>query len=318
MTRGSPYVIPDLDAPSWAGLLDAGGVLAVLLVWLALGDATTRVRAAAGVSGGVLLVLAAGRAVERVSVVGFSAAVPGGLTGSNRSWLEVGLGLAGLAAGAVAATLHAHHVALVDDDPAAPADLPPLPASVWSRTEVIGDAPEHDGEVEPAPLPRPAQRGVAVPLLAVAAGIGLPVFSTLSSIERSFPIGFGGSSLHWYAIARHVLAGVLAGLAVLGAAVALDVWERRLGVVAFVLAAVGIGANTGWPRTFLNEYWTFAAIGLAAGLLAPATLAAVRRATGVDRRAVLAGVAAAFLLLGVSAYVGGRAFVEQRESQVDF
>lgn len=312
---------PDFAAPHWVGLLELAGVLACLGLWFVLRDVGARSRAVLTVCGGVLLLLAVGRALDRAYGVAAFAGFPGFFSeDGTKHVVELALLAAGFVVGAVVASIGAGSGVEEDlaPEPAAPVALPPLPASVWSRPEVIGAGPEHDDDVvEPEPEPEPyvpplpVSRGVAVPLLAVAVGLGLPVFG-YSSALGSLGVPRSGTHVGTFGIAAHVAVGVLAGLALLGAALALDVWEERLAVAAFFGLAVGTALIASFPRTFFNEVWSFAGTGLVAGLLAPAVLAALRRVVKTDQRAVLAGALAALLLFAGSGVLATKAYFERR------
>jgi hypothetical protein len=316
----------------WLGVADAAGVLLALVLWLLLVDERWGpVRDAVRACGTALLLLAVGRALDRLTTLGFALGSPGFLSDaeSGRHWTDLALCAAGVAAGLFLATWD------TSADAAAPAEEPvvqeqveaPEPVSIpdraWSRTEVIGDEPEPAGALRLAlPLPdtyaarfSSATRGVASPLLAVAAGLGLPLFATAQFTFFSRFFFAGRSETNALQVTAHVLSGLMLGAAVAGVAFALDVWERRLAVAAFALAALGALLYGGWPTTFENEYWIFVATGLAAGLTAPATLRVVRRAAFMPRRALVAGVAVALGLVVTTTALHTRAVSREPEAQ---
>jgi hypothetical protein len=319
--------------PHWIGLLDALGVLLALGLWLVLVDeAWARLRMVAGAAGAVLLLLVTGRALDRLAAFGAALGFPGFFSGPDdgRHLLDLALvsvsfGI-GLVAGAYGVSSDDEVAAEPDEEDVTPEpERPPIPARAWSSTEVLGeaDALEHgaaagdaDG-TEPPRLPRTldpaAMRGVAVPLLAVAIGLGLPVLSFTTS-DRTFTLFGTGAHPGAAGIAAHVLAGLVAGGALLGTAVALDVWERRLAALSFALLAVGVGMHASWPAPFANEVWSVVAIGLAGGLLAPAALRVLRRALRGDRTALVTGGVAALLLVFAASALATYAATQQFRS----
>jgi hypothetical protein len=179
------------------------------------------------------------------------------------------------------------------------------PARVWSSTEVLGDAPERPSRAPRLPRAervRVPSRGVAVPLLALAVGLGLPV-APYGAVNGLIGVGH----VRVAHVASHVLAGLIAGGALAAAALWLDVWERALVLGAFALLAVGVAVGAAFPRTVANGYWTFGAAGVAAGLVAPGVVRALRRIDPPGRLAILAGTGVAIALLAGVAFAQARA-----------
>jgi hypothetical protein len=107
----------------------------------------------------------------------------------------------------------------------------------------------------------------------------------------------------------HLVDGLLLGGALLGAAIALDLWERRTALLAFTLLAFGTGLLNGFPRTFNNRWWSVLGIGLAVGLVAPGALRALRRAEPPGRLATVLGVLGGLVLIVASSYLRTRASI---------
>ena len=288
----------------WAGLIDAAGVLVVLGLWLFLNDSYRWARAAVAVAGLGVLVLVAGSTLQGLGQVTtewvFSDTFE--REGNEGALARLGVAAAAFVVAAVAASQgREDHDDEPDDDEEDVAPPPsPLPASVWSRTEVLGEAPERrDDDPEPRPvLERRVPFGVpgrvvAIPLLAVAAGVALPTIQ-VSAFDRTALTG----DLTAWRIALHAGIGMLAGVALLGAVLALDVWERRLVTGAFAVTAAGAGLYGAYLPWLGNEWWVAAATGIAPGLLLPALLRTLRRLPAVPRHALVAGVTAAMVMFG--------------------
>ncbi len=318
-------------APWWTGLFDAAGVLLALGVWFVVrSEAWSRLRDHAGVAGSVLLLLVAGRQLAVLSATGFPVGFPGffGVDESDRNLLGLALLLGCAAAGVFAASYGSGDDDLERgaDTDAEPEPEPepvvvaaPIPTRAWSRTEVLDDRPERDAPRVPRAarartLPRPwaddpaTFRTVAVPLLAVALAVALPLQAQpVSGGFDSFGIVPQGSFAE---VVAHLLTGLLVGGALLGTAIALDVWESRLAVSAFALSALVLGVHRAWPGMTANDLWAPAMIGLAAGLLAPAVPRVLRGLVVVDRPTLVAGAAVAlalaFLASAAAGYAAGR------------
>jgi hypothetical protein len=300
--------------PHWLGLVAALGVLLALALWWVVTDERWSVaRPVVTVTGAVLLLVPTGLIVRGVATLAYLVVDRGPFyRDAPHRWEHLGLAVAGVVAGLFVAT----YGAADDDRPteAAPAAEPvAIPARAWSPTEVLGDAPvgaPGEEAYEEPPVPRAGaiaarvlDRGVIVPLLAVAVGLALPTSQVLAGIGQ-----FGSpAEANADRVLKALLAGVIVGLGLLGAALALDVWERRLAVAAFALAAVGEGLAVAAPSFLGNEYWTALAVGLSAGLLAPAALRVLHRPLWRGRWPLLVGVAAAMLLLGANDVLGARA-----------
>lgn len=303
--------------PWWLGLVDAAAVLAVLGVWLLLVDERwSSLRPVAGVAGVVLLALGAGQLLARMQSTMFQVALPHGAEADGFGpgpWLVALLIVLGVAAGILAATHGPGPDDVAEDDEPEPVDEEPepeyvAPARLWSDAEVVGDAPHHDGSPPPAPEPRLRvdtllSRGVAGPLLAVAFALALPV---TGSVQR-LPPGVRGSAHPWQ-YAYHALGGVLVGGALLGAALWLDVWERRLVAFAFAVLAAGVALEHAFTGTFANPYWVPFATGLAAGLFAAALVRVLRRLRAPGRAHLVAGAAIALVLVGGWGYAYARSY----------
>jgi hypothetical protein len=297
--------------PHWLGLVAALGVLlAFALWWLVTDERWSAARAPVTVAGAVLLVTSTGILVRRLAIVAFYAASGGPFAAIEHRWTNVGLAAVGVAAGLYVATYGAADDDLPDEDDDAPPAPPPIPARAWSSTEVLGDAPEglpdDEEDLDEPALPiaaRFADRGVTVPLLAVAVALGLPATALIG--------GFGESGAAAPANADRVfkslLSGVVVGVALLGAALALDVWERRLAAAAFALVALGAALGIFAPDFLGNQYWSVLAWGLSAGLLAPAALRVLHRPLWGGRWPLIVGVAASVLLLGANDALSARA-----------
>jgi hypothetical protein len=322
-----------VPGPHWLALVAALGVLLTLALWWVVTDERwSAARPAVTVAGAVLLLTTAGLLVRRIGTLTYVAAGRGSFlpSDSGHAWLDVGLAAVGVAAGLAFAT----YAAGDDDRPAdvgVPAPAPEyIPARAWSPTEVLGDAPGEPDDEEPdeesygdadedpdeprVPITaRVLDRGVTVPLLAVALALALPT--------QVLP-GFGGLDRTAYPanadrVLRALLAGLLVGGALLGAALALDVWERRRTAAAFALLVVGVVLGVLSPRILGNEYWTVCAWGLSAGLVAPAVLRVLHRPVWGGRSPLLVGVAGAVLLLGANDAMSARAQRVERFGGID-
>lgn len=334
-------VFDSLAVNHWAGLIDAAAVLLVLGVWLLLDESFSFVRAVLRVGGVALIVAAAGEVLQRaIGLVqttvlreAFSdAAEEGG--GDDRSLVLLGVAAAALVAGAVLATFgpEAYDDEPLDDDDDGDEDDEedePVPAAVapppraWSRTEVLGDAPERrDWDPDPEPLPEPRvrlgvpPRVVGVPLLALAVGLTLPTATGADEAPLS-AIPFLGD-LGLTQVAGHAVTGLIAGLALLAGVLALDVWERHVAAAAFGVAALGAGLGGAFLPVFGNDYWVAGATGAMAGLLLPTAFRVLRRLPAASRPALLTGVLGAAALLAMSMFLQAqvvKAVFEEQFSQ---
>jgi len=326
-------VFESLHVNHWAGLIDAAAVLLVLGVWLLIDASFAFLRAVLRVAGAALLVAAAGVVVQRaVGLVHagvlretFAAATGEESTG-DRSLVVLGVAAVALVAGVVLATLGAE-----DDDEAYDADLDdeeeddePVPApvapppSAWSRTEVLGDAPER-GRWDPDPEPEPSEplgltpRAHAVPLLALAVALALPTASRVGEAPLDAMPFLG--DLGVLQAAGHAMTGLLAGLALLGGVLALGVDERRVVVPAFALTAIGAGLGGAFLPALANEHWVAGATGAMAGLLLPSGYRVLRRLPAASRGALVTGVLGAAALLAASMFLRAHAVKALFEEQ---
>jgi hypothetical protein len=300
----SPFTMP-----GWIGLVDAAGVVVAFGVWLFVVDERWAfLRPAVGVTGVLLLVIQVAQRMSALTTTSFTLWSPFFRENDSGDPLLAILLLTG---GAVLGLVAATHGPGPDDVPEAEEEeveaeerepAYAAPARAWSSTEVLGDAPHHDGAPPPPPEPRLRvapllSRGVAVPLLALALALALPVQSITEA--RSEPVH---APVHLAHYVLHGLTGLMLGLALLGAAVWLDIWERWLVAVAFALVAAGSVVEAAWPVTLSNENWIYFASGLGAGLAAPALLRVLRRLRAPGRLPLVAGSAVALLLVAGLGY----------------
>jgi hypothetical protein len=315
----------DLYLPHWIGLLDALGVMLAFVVWwLVTDERWDDVRPAVAAGGGLLLVVAVAGVLARLSGQVGRLTLPDRYDGTPHGVAD----LVVLAVAGVVGLWAATQVLGPDEEPAldeetdeeaddaddAPA-APAVPARAWSGTEVLGgDAEEEDDDPwRPAPPEwvrerRAGARGVGVPLIAIAVALGLPARAYLGLGPAGL---FGSVVVTRYVgaveVFSHLVDGLLLGGALLGAALALDLWERRAAVLAFTLLAFGTGLLNGFPRAVNNRWWSALGIGLAAGLVAPGALRALRRSDRPGRLATLLGVVGALALIVAAAYLTTRA-----------
>jgi hypothetical protein len=316
-----------LTVNHWAGLIDAAAVLVVLGVWPLLDESFSFLRAVLRVGGGALIVATAGVALQRAVGLVQAAVLSDvfsrgtdGETGDDRSLVILAVAVAALVAGAVVAT---HGTEAYDDEPPdddeedeeddvpAPARVA-LPMSAWSRTEVLGDAPERrawDPEPEPLPEPRSSRglppRAVGVPLLALAVALTLPTAAQVGDNPFAAMPYLGDVGL--LQGAGHAATGLIAGLALLGGVLALDVWERHVVAAAFAVTALGAGLGGAFLEPLANQYWVAGVTGGTVGLLLPAAFRVLRRMPAASRAALLTGVLGAAALLGASMFLGAHA-----------
>ncbi|HEU0132767.1 MAG TPA: hypothetical protein VFQ85_17440 [Mycobacteriales bacterium] len=319
----------------WFGLVDAGAVLLLLGVWVLLDDTRRWLRHAAVAMGAALLLAVAGSAVARIQSIASIVSIRDFFEeDKGRHVFDLVLLAVTTVAGLVFVAFARDDTAPAADDDGADLDEEDdddgvveepvsLPQSAWSRSEVVGTTSHWDEPEEPAPAParrlprlprlrEPAagwpSRGIALPVLAVAVGASLPMGGLGPAlVPGSFnTAAAGGGTL--LQLLRHAADGLVVGGAVLGVTLALDVWERRLVLWAFLLAALGAGLGGATFEPFGNEFWVMAAIGAATGLLVASAVRVLRSARTLRRSAFGAGVAGALLLLSAQAVVLGRIF----------
>ena len=324
-----------LPVNHWAGLVDAAAVLLVLGVWLLLDETFGFVRAVLRVGGAALIVAATGGVVQQavglvqVTVLrdAFAAASEEG-GGDDRALVVLAVATAALVAGVVAATLgaeayddEAYDDEDDEDDEEEPEPAPAVPfRSAWSRTEVLGDAPERRaGDPEPEPLPEPREplalppRVVGVPLLALAVALALPTASRVDEAPVAAMSFLGDLSL--VQVAGHAVTGLIAGLALLGGVLALDVWERRVVAAAFAVTALGAGLGGAFLAPLANDYWVAGVTGATAGLLLPTVFRVLRRLPAASRPALVTGALGAAAVLATSMFLNAHAVKAIFEAQ---
>jgi hypothetical protein len=313
----------------WAGLLVAFGVMLPMLLWVVVQKAGRVTRGVVSVMSAVFLLYAAGSAIGRTSIVGllisyreFGPSSDLDFDVAHLTLLLLGGGLAGLlVAGLLRGRADAGEpVTAAEDEVEAPVEETP---PIAGRTEVLGDEPatEHWAtrlvDREPRqPAPEREGGGSVTALLLAALGLAVP----LSGFGFPFSARFSLARLvepDAWDVAALVAEGLLAGFALLLAA--LELRPRHVPVIglAFLLVATGQGAVSAFPETFDKQTWYLVGTGLAAGLLLPAALRLLRRVVTRDALVTAAGVLLAVATIVASSALDSQARREREDRDSD-
>lgn len=294
------------DAHRWTAVFVVVGVLLPLGLWVARDALGRRARNVVLALAATMLLLHAVGSLGRTSFLGYLFArdeqysPPSvGNRGTNLALFAVALAVA-LAASLALRPRDEAPDPVVEHEPVVEDDL----SASTHAAETIGDdeGGRWSSHVVESALPSPTVplTGAMYALLLVTVALALPLHR----------LGVSGDPYALYQlravtgslVALLLLEGVMTGLALLLPALLLR--ERATGAVAgaFVLVALGKGAETAWPDTLANVHWFVIGGGLALGLLLPTALRLIPGTIVEDRVALgVAVLVAAVIVIAGSA-----------------
>ena len=288
----------EIGVDRWAGVFLVAGVLLPMALWFLFEYLGPRVRATIGVLSALMLLLAVGRALGRMSFLGFLVTGPAlpSFDGRERAPLYLLLMLLGLGLGLVVA------IAVRSREEAEAAEEPEDDLHDLDDLDDLEYLGEDDDAEDWAPvdrrtlLPLPADAGRVTFLLVVLA-LAVPV--------TGFGFGSAAAGLHRitdvevFRASAHVVDGLRIGLALLLPALVLRTRETWLLVAGYAAVAFGQGLAVAWPEVSANRVWFVFATGLVAGLAGPPLLRLLTPELPRDGVALAVGILLAIGLTGL-------------------
>lgn len=272
------------DRP-WLGLVEAFGVLLVLLAWNAArarGPEDPRVPMWAGGAGALLLVVVMAGFANRAGNYAHDLTFLGFDHDGGRRAFDIVLGIGGIAAGWFAVR--------------------------WVRLARWRSFDDYEDEVEPTRPPAWANP------LAVAVALSLPI--GLAFVTSGYYRSQAGD-VTVLVVCLRALVGVIHGGALLAVIQPDDDVEMPVVLGAFALVAAGDVIRGAWLEQVSNEFWVFLATGLAIGLLVAAAGPLLGQVLVRERTYVGTGMLVAVALLVLSGVLTAKTSAERLDRTPD-